>query len=210
MYMTSVAGSPCAKTVSFPPNLETFLPRPVESRKNFTSNTGVLECAFLEERETGAETRRVAEDAMRHNTTQLKFADCPILYSMCRFAVPLFSVERQQAPYNSWYYSGFLAVAQYFPQRLVDFHSAAIVVDESLLPESVHKQIDSRARGPDHLRQHFVTEAGNLRTFSAVLVQVRQPQQHPRQPFFRRGSQQVRHVIPVLLDAGQQVRHQGI
>src|SRR6266850_4491345 len=84
--------------------------------------------------------------------------------------VPLFSVERQQAPYNSWYYSGFLAVAQYFPQRLVDFHSAAIVVDESLLPESVHKQIDSRARGPDHLRQHFVTEAGNLRTFSAVLV----------------------------------------
>src|SRR6267378_7590832 len=86
MYMTSVAGSPCAKTVSFPPNLETFLPRPVESRKNFTSNTGVLECAFLEEREAGAETRRVAEDAMRHNTTQLKFADCPILYSMCRFA----------------------------------------------------------------------------------------------------------------------------
>src|SRR6266403_929982 len=86
MYMTSVAGSPCAKTVSFPPNLETFLPRPVESRKNFTSNTGVLEFAFLEERETGAETRRVAEGAMRHNTTQLKFVDCSILYSMCRFA----------------------------------------------------------------------------------------------------------------------------
>src|SRR6266404_7505996 len=86
MYMTSVAGSPCAKTVSFPPNLETLLPRPAESRKNFTSNTGVLEFAFLEERETGTEARRVAEDAIRQITTQLKFVDCSILYSTCRFA----------------------------------------------------------------------------------------------------------------------------
>src|SRR5258706_14301655 len=98
MYMTSVAGSPCAKTVSFPPNLETLLPRPAESRKNFTSNTGVLEFAFLEERETGTETRRVAEDAMRHNTTQLKFVDCPLLNTTCKFAqLPPFSPARQQA-----------------------------------------------------------------------------------------------------------------
>src|SRR4029077_16190819 len=45
MYMTFRAGAPCAKTVSFPRNLRTTLPRPAESRKACASKTGTF--AFL-------------------------------------------------------------------------------------------------------------------------------------------------------------------
>jgi hypothetical protein len=38
---------------------------------------------------------------------------------------------------------------QDFLQGLVYFYST-VVVNESLLPESVHEQIDPRARGADH------------------------------------------------------------
>ena len=102
-----------------------------------------------------------------------------------------------------------LAAPQNFPQRLVHFQSA-IVVYESLLPESIHEQIDSRARGADHLCQNLVTQDGNLGNRWASLIQVRQPQKHARQPLLGRRSQQLRNMILVLLDAGQQIGHQGI
>ena len=85
-----------------------------------------------------------------------------------------------------------------------------LAVYESLLPESIHEQIDSRARGPDHLRQNLVAQDGNLNSRWAFFTQVRQPQEHARQSLFRRGSQQVRHVILIVLDAGLQIGHQGI
>src|ERR1700735_47232 len=62
MYMTFLAGSPCANTVSFAPNLTTFLPRPVESRKNFRSKPSFLEFPFLTPFGIFAETRLAAED----------------------------------------------------------------------------------------------------------------------------------------------------
>jgi hypothetical protein len=64
MYMTLCAGLPCAKTVSFPRNLATLLPRPPESRNNFTSNAGIPEFAFRGERGTLAGTRRTVDGTM--------------------------------------------------------------------------------------------------------------------------------------------------
>src|ERR1700736_2357557 len=76
MYMTLVAGSPCVKTVSFPANLDTFLPSPAESRNSLTSNAGILEFALGEERRALLSTRRTAADTMHQNSTTR--ADCPI------------------------------------------------------------------------------------------------------------------------------------
>jgi hypothetical protein len=48
-----------------------------------------------------------------------------------------------------------------------------IVVYKSFFPESIHKQIDSRARGPDHFRQNLVTQDGNLHSRCAFFIRVR-------------------------------------
>ena len=53
------------------------------------------------------------------------------------------------------------------------YFQSSIVVDVSLPPESIHEQIDSRARGADHFRQNLVTYDGNLDNSSASLIQVR-------------------------------------
>src|ERR1700674_186921 len=84
MYMTFSAPSPCAKMVSFPSNLLTVLRRPAESRNNCTSNAGIMECAFLGERETLTETRRGAVDTMRQNNMQADPAGCSILHTLGR------------------------------------------------------------------------------------------------------------------------------
>src|SRR6202158_1459674 len=88
MYITVFAGAPCAKTVSFFRNLSTFLPRPAESRNNFTSKAGPLEFAFLGERGTLRDTRLAADDTMAQNSMEPDPADCTILNSPCRSAQP--------------------------------------------------------------------------------------------------------------------------
>src|ERR1700720_2224609 len=93
MYMTVFAGAPCAKTVSFFRNLSTFLPRPAESRNNFTSKAGFLEFALLGERGTLRDARLGADDTMRQNSMEPDPADCTILNSQpsnlqIRFLVP--------------------------------------------------------------------------------------------------------------------------
>src|SRR6266403_3506228 len=80
MYMTVFAGAPCAKTVSFFRNSSTFLPRPAESRNNFTSKAGFLEFALLGERGTLRDTRLGADDTMGQNSMEPDAADCSILY----------------------------------------------------------------------------------------------------------------------------------
>src|SRR5467141_3742277 len=97
MYITSFAGSPCPKTISFPRNFSTFLRRPAESRNNCTSNTRLREFAFLGERRTGTDPRRAAEDTMRQNTMKFNSVHCTVLNRTCRFAQsPWPAVERQQ------------------------------------------------------------------------------------------------------------------
>src|SRR5690242_20475263 len=62
MYMTLFAGSPCAKMVSFPRNLDTILPRPADSRNSCTSKTGRLESTVGGGRRSLAGMRRVGKD----------------------------------------------------------------------------------------------------------------------------------------------------
>src|SRR5271156_2356057 len=69
MYMTFLAASPWAKTLSFFANLASFLPSPAESRKSFTSNGGRL--VFAIRRECGGaltERRLTAEEAIGQST----------------------------------------------------------------------------------------------------------------------------------------------
>src|ERR1700683_1262919 len=82
MYITLLAASPCAKTVSFLSNLPTFLPRPVESRNDFTSNAELLEFVFRGERGVLAATRVLAEDCMPQNSIRTSAANCAILHSL--------------------------------------------------------------------------------------------------------------------------------
>src|ERR1700752_2017283 len=88
MYITFFAGSPWAKTVFFPRNCSTFLPRPAESRNNFTLKAGLLVFAFLGERRTLADTRRGADDSMVKNSMEPDPTDCSILHSPHRFLAP--------------------------------------------------------------------------------------------------------------------------
>jgi hypothetical protein len=54
-----------------------------------------------------------------------------------------------------------LLAVQHFSQGPVDFYSA-VVADESLFPESVHEEIDSRTGSADHLRQNLVIYSGQF------------------------------------------------
>src|SRR4029077_8491549 len=85
MYITCFAGSPCVKTVSFPLNLATFLPRPAESRNNFTSKTGIPEFAFLKEGVTFASTALGGICGYYG----IDFSTCSLLNSrVCRHSTP--------------------------------------------------------------------------------------------------------------------------
>src|SRR5580704_303534 len=155
MYMTFVAGSPCAKTVSFGSNLAIFVPSPAEPRNNFASNAGIRGSAFLGERRTAGDTRRTAESAIRQNSTGANSAGCSILHTSCQAtSAPLARRDTPTNPWNSLAYKQ-LGALKSSPQRPVYFQ-APIVVNESFLSEAVHEQIDSRARRADHFRQYLV------------------------------------------------------
>ena len=102
-----------------------------------------------------------------------------------------------------------LGCSQNLAQGLVHFQSS-VVADESLRPESIHEEIDSRARCANHLRQNLVAQNRNLGSWRTPSVQVGQPQEDARQPLFGRGSKQFRHMILIQLHARQQIGHQGI
>jgi hypothetical protein len=50
---------------------------------------------------------------------------------------------------------------------------ALVVVDETQFPESVHEETDSRAGGPDHLSQSFLTESWNGHFGNAFFAELR-------------------------------------
>jgi hypothetical protein len=110
---------------------------------------------------------------------------------------------------NSMRYNKLLPVPENFSQRRVHFQPP-IVANESPLSELIHEQIDSRAGGTNHIRQNLVTQDGNLNNRRAALVQMGQPQKYTCEALFRRRSQEVRHVLAVIFDAGEQIGHHGI
>ena len=58
------------------------------------------------------------------------------------------------------------------------------VVNEAQLPESVHKEADTRTSRPDHLSQRFLADLGNHGFGDALLAKVSEQEQHASQPFF--------------------------
>src|SRR5216684_154169 len=100
MYMTFLAGSPCAKMVSFPRNLSTFLPRPAESRNDCTLKAGVLAFALGGERRTLTRTRRGLADIIRQNSMKPDCADYSIVNR--RGAEARFWGKRKKAVEGEW------------------------------------------------------------------------------------------------------------
>src|ERR1700728_3848782 len=68
--MTFVARSPCAKTISLARNLLTFLPRPAESRNDFTSKVEPFETFSWGERRAFADLRRVGGVGIGQTNTE--------------------------------------------------------------------------------------------------------------------------------------------
>src|SRR5271163_2269012 len=67
MYITCLAGSPWAKTVSFLSKVPTFLPSPVESRNFFTSKARFRGLVRFGERGTLIDTLRLARGTIKNN-----------------------------------------------------------------------------------------------------------------------------------------------
>jgi hypothetical protein len=103
----------------------------------------------------------------------------------------------------------FSVIAENFPQRLVHFQ-ASIVVDETLLSELIHEEIDSWARGANHFGEDPMTHQGNFSDGRALSVQMGQAQEDAREALFRGGSQQMSYVIAIVADARQQIGHERI
>jgi hypothetical protein len=56
-------------------------------------------------------------------------------------------------------------------EGIVDFERV-VVLDEAKFPEFVHEEAHARPRGPDHLRQHLLTDLGKDGFGLAVLAEV--------------------------------------
>jgi hypothetical protein len=62
--------------------------------------------------------------------------------------------------------------------------SGFIIVDEAMLPESVHKMADSRSGRADHLRQCVLIHFGDYSFRLAFLAEIRKKKQNPSQTLF--------------------------
>ena len=86
----------------------------------------------------------------------------------------------------------------------------AVVIDETQLAELIREETDAGARGADHLGERFLTDLRNHRLRLAFLAEVRQQEQHPREPLLA-GIKEVIHQI--LFDAHrvrQQIGHKQL
>jgi hypothetical protein len=75
---------------------------------------------------------------------------------------------------------------------------ATVVLDETQFAKSVHKEADSGARGADNFRERLLANLGNHWLGLAILADIGQQQEHPRQPFFT-GIKKL--INQILLDA---------
>lgn len=69
-------------------------------------------------------------------------------------------------------------------QRAVDLQSFITVVDETQLSEPVHEKTDAGARGADHGGERLLADFGDYHLRDAVLAEMCQQKQNPRESFF--------------------------
>ena len=68
-----------------------------------------------------------------------------------------------------------------------------VVFQEAKFAKLVHEEIHAGPRGADHLSQHFLTDLRNDRFRLALFPEVRQQQQHSRQPLFAGIKELISH-----------------
>lgn len=71
-------------------------------------------------------------------------------------------------------------------QGIVDFEFFCIVFDVSHFPELVHELIDARARGADHVREHFLIDRYGDEVGFGSNRGICQHQKNSRQPLLTR------------------------
>jgi len=71
---------------------------------------------------------------------------------------------------------------------------SAVVVDETQLPELIHKRADTRTGCSDHLGQRFLADLGNVGFGFALIAVVGNQQKRPRQTFFTRVEKLIDQV----------------
>ena len=81
-----------------------------------------------------------------------------------------------------------------------------VVIDKAKAPELVHKMIDPRPGGADHLCQVFLIDPGHDGFGPALLAKMGQQQQKPSQALLAGVEQLVDEIRFVADDAGQQMR----
>src|SRR5579859_5274232 len=72
---------------------------------------------------------------------------------------------------------------------------SAVVMDKALLPELVHKVINPRPGGADHLGQVSLNHYGNASFVFAVLAPIGQYQENPSQTFLAGVEDLVRIIL---------------
>ena len=75
----------------------------------------------------------------------------------------------------------------------MDF-DGAVVRDKSQFPEAIHKEVDARAGGANHFRQHFLAYFGNHRLRGFFLAKLREQQKDPGETFFA-GIEKLIHQV---------------
>jgi hypothetical protein len=70
-------------------------------------------------------------------------------------------------------------------ERIIDF-DFAVVLDVAQSPKLVHELIDTRARGADHVGEHFLVDRKGDETGLGPETGICQHQESPRQPLLAR------------------------
>ncbi len=87
-------------------------------------------------------------------------------------------------------------------QRAVNFQSA-IVVDQFLFPEAIHKEVHTRTRGAYHFCQDLMAKHRDLHKGRPVGVQSREPEENQREPLLCGAGQKIRYMVLIILHFGQ-------
>jgi len=70
----------------------------------------------------------------------------------------------------------------------------AVVFNEAQFPELIHEETDARARGADHLREHFLTHLCHDRFWLAFFAKMGHKQQHACEPLLT-GIKELIHQV---------------
>src|SRR5690349_7599471 len=84
----------------------------------------------------------------------------------------------------------------------MDFQ-AAIVFDETQLPELIHEKIDPGAGGPHHFRQRLLADLGNHTLGRSFFPETGEQEKNPSQSFLA-GIEKLIHQVLFVADVSRQ------